>query len=174
MISVIALIRQISVLISLMSPILLLLQVTYNWNWSQRLLFWILSIFTMSKSVIVLRNSVSTSLYSSDESCSRTFYQRRRRELLIKDKSSINPNVYIRRLVFWATFQIHPNFVYHQDVITINTRGGNLLAPHNSIRFRLWGQRFDSEAIIDASQCNNFFYVHFHAWFSKKKKKKYI
>ena len=121
----------------------------------------------MSKSVIVLRNSVSTSLYSSDESCSRTFYQRRRRELLIKDKSSINPNVYIRRLVFWATFQIHPNFVYHQDVITINTRGGNLLAPHNSIRFRLWGQRFDSEAIIDASRCNTFFDVNFHVWISK-------
>ena len=29
----------------------------------------------------------------------------------------------------------------------------NLLAPHDSIRFRLWGQRFDSEAIIDASRC---------------------
>ena len=30
------------------------------------------------------------------------------------------------------------------------TRGGNLLAPHDSIRFRFRGQRFDSKPILDS------------------------
>ena len=37
----------------------------------------------------------------------------------------------------------------------IHTRGG--ISWHPSIRFRLWGQRFDSEAIIDAT--NFFMYI---------------
>ena len=32
----------------------------------------------------------------------------------------------------------------------IYIRGGNLLAPHDSIRFRFRGQRFDSKPILDS------------------------
>ena len=40
---------------------------------------------------------------------------------------------------------------------------------HLTIRFQLWGQRLDSEAIIDASRCilMQFFDAHLQAWFSK-------
>ena len=51
-------------------------------------------------------------------------------------------------------------------------RGGNLLAPYDSIRFRFRGQRFDSKPIIDASRCISFFYVHFHVHSSSSHQKR--
>ena len=41
------------------------------------------------------------------------------------------------------------------DVGAITTRGGNLLAPHDSIPFRFRGQRFDSKPIIDTKSIIN-------------------
>ena len=47
------------------------------------------------------------------------------------------------------------------------SRGGNHMAPHDSIQFRFRGQQFDSKPIFDASWCSNFFIYCFHAWFKK-------
>ena len=38
---------------------------------------------------------------------------------------------------------------------------------HLTIWLRFWAQSFNSKPIIDASRCNNFFCVNFHAWFKK-------
>ena len=48
-------------------------------------------------------------------------------------------------------------------IITIIIKGGNLLAPHDSIIFQFGGQRFNSKTIIQAT----IFFVHFPARFSK-------
>ena len=43
----------------------------------------------------------------------------------------------------------HVHYLMQKKIIAV-FRGGNLLAPHDSIRFRFSGQRFDSKPILDS------------------------
>lgn len=63
---------------------------TYNWKASHSSLFWILSILTMSKPLIVLRKRVSISLNSLEELSRGTRWKTQR-----KEKKNYFPNCYV-------------------------------------------------------------------------------
>ena len=108
---------------------------------------------------------------------SHTVMQRTLSMLYLRHRPSISASAKAETHICYCCYTQCPKitdrtwaFVTNVGILTqkcssplVTNRGGNLLAPHDSIRFRFRGQRFDSKSILDASQCNKFFmYISMH------------